>query len=179
MVALPAPTLQACRPTASLRGTLGALCPLEPSCGNWVFIRTVWSLGPGPVLPRNRERHSLGQNPVLGSWVQAHFTANTRAPPKAAPPRALGLVRCCCCSEILNHPVHLSAPSPRSSAVSALNPCGGRPIPRHSGLLLGSVLFLVWAALLCRLLLSALPFVFRLSVPGELGVSWASPLPGH
>ena len=80
-------------------------------------------------------------------------------------------------------PVRLSAPSPRSSAVSALKPRGGRPVPRHSGLLLGSVLFLIWAVLLCRLLLSVLPFVFRFLVPfldlGKLGVSWASPLPGR
>lgn len=88
-MALPAPTLQACRPKASLRGTLRALCPLELSCGNWVFIK-VWSLGPGPVLLRAGERCCLGRNPVLGSWVQAHFTADTRAPTQGRPSKGPG-----------------------------------------------------------------------------------------
>ena len=108
-VALPAPTLKACRPTASFRGALGAVPPVGSSSersGPWVQGQCCRGTGRGSLW--------------AGTWRWGHgcrpTSRRTPAPPsKAAPPRALGLTRCCCCSEILNRPAHLSALSPRSS----------------------------------------------------------------
>lgn len=41
-------------------------------------------------MPRDRERHSLGRDPALGSWVQAHFTVDTRAPTQGRPSKGPG-----------------------------------------------------------------------------------------
>ena len=163
--------------TAHPRGPRRALCPLEPSCGNWVFIRMVWSPGPGPVLPRDGERLSLGRNPALGSWVQAHFSADTCVPhPRPSLQGPSGSTPCCCCPEILNRPARLSAPSSGHPAVSALNSRGGRPGPCHSGLLLGSVLLLSGA---CSPAGSSCPrcHSFSISRPGRGGGVLGVPSP--
>ena len=188
--------LKACRPTASFRGALGAVPSIGSSSersGPWVQGQCCRGTGRGTLWAGTR-RWGHGCRPT-SRWTPA-------PPPKAAPPRALGLVRCCCCSEILNRPAHLSALSPRLSRsqcpeaprraarpASLRSAAGVCPVPRLGRAPLpappvhmGSVLFLVWAVLLCRLLLSVLPFVFRFLVRfldlGEVGVSWASPLPG-
>lgn len=41
-------------------------------------------------MPRDGERQSLGRDLALGSWVQAHFTADTRAPTQGRPSKGPG-----------------------------------------------------------------------------------------
>lgn len=41
-------------------------------------------------MPRDGERQSLGRDLALGSWVQAHFTADTRTPIQGRPSKGPG-----------------------------------------------------------------------------------------
>lgn len=96
----------------------------------------------------------MGAGPLHSGHLRPH-----PRPPLQGPS---GLTRCCCCPEIFNRPVRLSAPSSGS-------PCSHRSELRRAAWptslrsASGVCPAPVWGVLLRRLLLSALPFVFHFS----------------
>lgn len=129
MVALPGPNPPSLSAHGQPSGTLGAPALWNWSCGNWVFI-TVWSPGPGPVLLRAGESRCLGRTQCWGRGCRPTSSADTRAHPRPAPPWALWVY---CAAAVLKVSTALRVSLPRVPAtpVTALNSCGGRPVPPH------------------------------------------------